>query len=94
MSINFEDDINPAAFQMLKEMSDVEAADLKTALLNRVDLNSRKLKDLANTAKQPVTVEINEIGDWKEVGGLVYELREAGWYRLPIGTRIEDKDDE
>jgi hypothetical protein len=46
------------------------------------------MTELANAAKQPVEVELNKIGDRKEVGGVVYELYETGWRRLPIGTRL------
>jgi hypothetical protein len=33
--------------------------------------------------------QLYKIGDRKEVGGVVYELDEIGWRRMPIGTRLE-----
>lgn len=90
MSINFDNDIGSEARQMIEKLFDVEAIDERTALLNRINQPfSRKLmRDISNAAKQPATLEINRIGDRKEVGGVVYELDEKGWKRLPIGTAI------
>jgi hypothetical protein len=93
MSINFENPINDEAREMFEKMvidgkiGRVDAMDGKTALISGMQkLNQQSMKDLANTAKQVVEVELNKIGDRKEVGGVVYELDEAGWRRLPIGT--------
>jgi hypothetical protein len=91
MSINFENPMNDEARSMLKSIfaDNIEAMDDKTALLRKmVPLHQKQMGDLARTAKQVVDVEINEIGDRKEVGGVVYELDEAGWKRLPIGSRL------
>lgn len=92
MSINFRDDMGPEAQSMIKEMFDVEAIDSKTALLGNMEkmFNQQQLGDIARAAKQPATLELNEVGDQKEVGGVVYELDEKGWRRLPIGTKMND----
>lgn len=90
MSITFDDPMNPEAKKMLEQMFHIEAMDEKTALLGKMEraFTRNKLGRLANTARQPVSLEINEIGDRKEVGGVVYELDEKGWRRLPIGTKL------
>ena len=89
MSMNFKDDINEDAKSMLRKMFDVDVMDDRTALVNNMpELNSKLMGDLARAAKQPVTVELNKIGDRKDVGGIIYELDEKGWRKLPIGTTL------
>lgn len=90
MSINFENDMGPEAANKIREMFNVTAMDEKIALLERMETSftQRQMCDIARAAKQPATVEINKIGDRKEVGGVVYELDEKGWRRLPIGTKL------
>ena len=90
MSINFEEDMGPEAQNMIRRMFDVDAMDEKIALLRRIEkpLDMRQLIDIARAAKQPATLEWNKIGDRKEVDGIVYELDEKGWRRLPIGTDL------
>lgn len=90
MSISFDDDMGSEISTRLQRMFDVKAIDKRVALLNNVQqaLDQTKMKELANAAKQPVTVEVNSIGDRKEVGGVVYELNDKGWQRLPIGTGL------
>ena len=88
MSVNFEDPMNPEAKQFMREVFGKSVAqDDKTALFDKVGtLHQTQMKKLANIAEQPVSVEINSIGDIKEVGGVKYQLDEAGWKRLPIGS--------
>jgi hypothetical protein len=90
MSINFREDMGPEAQSMIKELFDVKAIDQRTALLGQMEkaFNQRQMGNIARAAKQPATLELNEIGDRKEVGGVVYELDEKGWRRLPIGTKL------
>lgn len=90
MSINFQDEMGQEAKQMIEKLFDVEAIDEKTALLGQMEtaFTQRQMAGIARAAKQPATLEINKIGDRKEVGGVVYELDEIGWRRLPIGTRL------
>ena len=92
MSINFEDDMSPEAARLIRKTfgENLIEMDKRTALLEKIkQFDQKDFKELANVAKQPVTVEMNSIGDRKEVGGLVYELDENGWKRLPIGTLLE-----
>ena len=106
MSINFKDDMGPEARSMIKKMFDVKVIDEKTALFDKTVpmINRQQMGDIARAAKQMVTLEVNEIGDRKEVvgflriqyrlgdrrevGGIVYELDETGWRKLPIGTTL------
>ena len=93
MSINFEYDIPLEAAELIKEKfgDNLVQMDMRTALLEKIkQFDQKDFKQLANVAKQPVSLEINSIGDRKEVGGVVYELDKIGWKRLPIGTRLED----
>lgn len=90
MSINFQRDMGPEAQSLIKDVFPVEAIDQRTALLGKMEkaFNQWQMGDIARAAKQVVTVELNEIGDRKKVGDVVYELDEKGWKRLPIGTRL------
>lgn len=90
MSMNFENDMGPEAEEMIRELFPVVDMDRKTAIFDRMDqmLTQKQMGDIARAAKQPATLEINKIGDRKEVGGVVYELDEKGWRRLPIGTTL------
>lgn len=92
MSINFDNDMGPEAYKLIKEAFKVAAIDGRTALLEDLErgFTQKQMGDIARAAKQPATLEINNIGDRKEVGGVVYELDEKGWRRLPIGTRLEN----
>jgi len=88
VSINFDDSMGHDAERKIREMFSVVDIDEKIALLKNMEqgFSQRQMGDLARAAKQQVTVEINSLGDRKTVGGVAYELRAAGWYRLPIGT--------
>ncbi len=87
MSINFKEDMGSEAKSRILNEFAVEAIDDRTALLNGLSTAyPRQLDDIARTVNQPATLELNAIGDRKTVGGVVYELDEKGWRRLPIGT--------
>ena len=73
---------------MINKMFDVEATDDKTALINKLNIQQEQMKELANAAKQVVEVALNEIGDRKEIGGIIYELDEKGRRKRPIGTKL------
>jgi hypothetical protein len=89
MSISFENDMGPEAADKIRELFSVTAMDKKTALLEQMsNINRKDMGDIARLAKQPMQMEINKIGDRKEVGGVVYELDDKGWKRLPIGTTL------
>lgn len=88
MSINFDDDMGMEAADLIHELFDVRAMDETTVLLERManPIRQKDMKKIAKAARQSVTLEINKKGDRKEVGGVVYELDELGWKRLPYGT--------
>jgi len=90
MSINFEHDMGSEVQNMIKKQFNVSAIDEKTALLEKMktSFTRKQMGDIARAANQPVTLELNKIGDRKEVGGVVYELNEIGWRKLPIGTKL------
>ena len=89
MSISFENDMGPEAADKIRELFDVVDMDKKTALLKQMGMVDRRdMGDIARLAKQPMQMEINKIGDRKEVGGVVYELDEKGWKRMPSGTTL------
>ena len=81
MSINFNDPMNEDARSMIDEVfkDEIQAKDDKTVLLKKIELNQRLMSELANKAKQPVSVEINKIGETKTVGGVDYVVSEQGW---------------
>ena len=84
MSINFNDDMNGDAKNFIAEAfkDHLEDFDDRTVLLkDAAAINQKQMKELANLAKQVVTVELNEIGDTKEVNGKKYVLNEIGWIR-------------
>lgn len=63
---------------------EIKAMDDRTALVDRLEkIEQKKFKDLANDSKTPVTVELNDQGDVKEVGGSRYRVEPDGWKKLP-----------
>lgn len=90
MSINFDNDMGSEARAMIQSLFNVAAIDERTALIGQMEqaFLQQQMGAIARAAKQPVTLELNKIGDRKEVGGVVYELDEKGWRRLPIGTML------
>ena len=82
MSINFDDPMNDEARKLIiKKFKDVAAMDETTALLDKLEeINQSDMKEIANTAKQPVSVEINEPGDIKTMSdGTKYRCTNKGW---------------
>lgn len=92
VSINFDKDTDETTQSFIREFfgDRSQAQDARTTLLHETQFDQFAMKAIANKAKQPAVVELHSIGDRKEVGGVVYELEEAGWKRLPIGTKIDD----
>ncbi len=90
MSMNFEHPITEQQQDFVRELmgDKVKALDEKVALFDSRAFRQNEMKQIANEVNQPVTVELNDIGDRKEVGGIVYELDAKGWRKLPIGTTL------
>lgn len=64
----------------------VAALDDKTALINGlVDIKQKDMKEIANTAKQPVSVEMHGDGEIKTLSdGTRYQVTNQGWRKLDI----------
>ena len=90
MSINFEHPMNSVALEKLRELitdgslPNPVALDEFRALFNdTLELQQRKMTELANAAKQPVTVELNEIGEIKVMSdGTKYRVTNKGWIKI------------
>jgi len=87
MSINFND--VPSEFVRLK-MEELfgkpVASDGKTNLFDELfEIDQRDMKALANAAGQPVSVEMNSVGDIKTMDdGTQWRLTPNGWHKLPV----------
>lgn len=90
MSINFNDPMNSEAMAKLQEffkdgtLPEPVVMDDRRALFNtKLDLQQRKMTELANAAKQPVMVELNEEGEIKEMSdGTKYRVTPKGWKKI------------
>jgi hypothetical protein len=85
VSINFQEPVNNEALAKLAEaFGQPVATDKKTFLYDRISaIDQRIMKEIANTAKQPAAVELNENGSVKIVDGVRWRLTTAGWVREP-----------
>jgi hypothetical protein len=85
MSLNFHDPMNEQASAFIKKLFEPTAMDEQQVLLNDLTdkVDQANMKELANLAKQPVTLEINELGEIKEMSdGTKYRLTLQGWRKL------------
>lgn len=86
MSMNFQDPVNNEALAKIMEGfgDKVVAHDNKTFLLANVDaINQKLMKEIANAAKQPATVELNGDGDVKVMSdGTRYRVTPNGWHKI------------
>ena len=90
MSMNFEKPLTEDQQSFIKDAfgDQLKALDDQVGLLESKAFNQKQMKNIANEIGQVLTVELNSIGDRKEVGGIIYELDERGWKKLPIGTTL------
>lgn len=85
MSINFNNVPNDEAIRMMEELfGKPVASDGMTNLFDKLpDIEQRMAKAVANAAGQPMTVEMNSIGDIKDMAdGSRYQLTEDGWKKM------------
>lgn len=90
MSMNFNDPMNDEALEMFRQMVDAGdlpqpvAMDDRRALFNdALKMEQKKMGDLARAAKQPITVELNEEGEIKEMSdGTKYRVTSRGWVKI------------
>jgi hypothetical protein len=77
--------MNEATDSMIREIfrDDLVAMDEKTALVNRNEFQQKLMKEIANTAEQPATLELNGEGDIKTMSdGTRYRVTPDGWRKL------------
>ena len=85
MSISFNKPVGPEAISMIKKLfGDPVASDAKTFLYDKhLILEQKRMTELANKAKQPVTVELNSEGEIKTMSdGTQYQVTPKGWRKV------------
>lgn len=85
MSMNFRDPVSEAlARKIAEEFGQPVASDNKTFLFDEMNqIEGRLMKEIANEAQQPVTVEVNGEGDIKTMSdGSRYQVTPHGWKKL------------
>jgi len=95
MSMNFDNPMNKETRDKITEMIEKGdlpvpvASDEKTLLFDeQLNLQAKKMADLANTAKQPLSVEVNGVdvegnADIKELSdGTKYKVTPRGWQKV------------
>lgn len=84
MSVNFTLPVGQSVKDMLHEaLGRPVVADDTTFLHDRLKpLDQRVMSQIAREANQPVSVEMNEIGDTKVIQGVQWCLEKDGWVRL------------
>jgi hypothetical protein len=86
MSMSFHHPVNNEALaKIMEEFGDkVVTHDRKTFLLANVDtINQKLMKEIANTAKQPATVELCNEGEIKTMSdGTRYRVTARGWQKI------------
>lgn len=85
MSMNFTQPVNDEAFTKIKELfGEPAASDRKTLLFDEMnEIRQKDMKEVANLAKQPVTIEIHGEGEIKTLSdGTRYQVTPRGWRKL------------
>jgi len=85
MSIDFNEPMSNAALARMREMfpGGFIAADEKTALIEPAELTSEQMKELANLAGQPATLNLHGQGEIKTMAdGTQYKVTPKGWVKM------------
>jgi len=85
MSMNFQNPVSEElAAKITEEFGQPVATDRKTFLFDQMkQIDQRLMKQIANEAKQPVSVEVNGEGDIKTMSdGTQYRVTPQGWQKL------------
>jgi hypothetical protein len=85
MSISFNDTPNPLAKEFMEKMlGQAEFTDGKSFLYEDMAVViQRQMKELANLAEQPVTVELHGEGEIKTMAdGTQYQVTRLGWVKV------------
>ena len=85
MDISTPEPMNDEMQEKLKEMfGEPFAQDERTALMDKlIDIDRKQMTDLANIAKQPISVGIQGVGEIKTLSdGTRYQVTDRGWKKL------------
>jgi len=83
MSMNFNGPMNAETSERIEELFKPFAMDERTALIDNLVCDQKQMKEIANIAKQPVSVELHGDGDIKEMrDGTKYRVTPQGWVKI------------
>lgn len=85
MSMNFNKPVNDEALSRIKEIyGDPVANDRMTLLFDKMkEIRQPDMKEIANLAGQPVSVEVHEEGETKTMSdGTRYQVTPKGWRKI------------
>lgn len=86
MSMNFNEAMNPEVIAMLKEKMGDQIVDMDehTVLFDNLKVISQPdMRQIANTARQPVSIELNDEGEIKTMSdGTKYKCTVNGWRKV------------
>jgi len=88
MSMNFDRPVDDEIIEKIKNVFGEPAAhDRKTFIFDRMaEIHQSEIKEIANSAKQVATVEVNGEGDIKTMAdGTRYQVTPQGWRKLGSG---------
>ncbi len=88
MSISFEDPMNEETGSLIRKMFGDKVVDMdeRNVLVNEMQFTREKMSKIANTAKQPVSLEIYGPGDRKTMSdGTEYRCTLNGWRKVEPG---------
>lgn len=92
MSMQFEKPVDNETIEKIKKVFGEPAAhDRKTFLFDRMsEIRQSEMKEIADSAKQVTTVEVNGAGDIKTMAdGTRYQVTDKGWVRLGSGVSTD-----
>lgn len=84
MSMSFQNELTEDKQSFVRDIlkEQVVAIDERTALL-KGELLQSKMKQVANELNEPVSVELNEVGEIKTMSdGSRYKVTKQGWLKL------------
>jgi len=85
MAMQFAEPVNDETIARIRELfGEPFASDRKTFLFDSLPprINGNDMREIANRAKQPATLEILKDGDVRTVGDTRYLVTPQGWRRL------------
>ena len=85
MSMSFDNPVNADAMKKIREaFGEAAASDEKTFLFDKMPaIDSRVMKEIANTAKQPATIGLHGEGEIVTMSdGTKYRATPQGWQKV------------